>query len=1355
MALQKINWTQVDTENVPSGSTIDLGSSSGPLHAVYADNLYLSGTSISELFSGGTGGGNGTSGTSGTSGVGTNGTSGTAGSSGTSGAGTAITLTDGTSTINNVDKITFNGATITDSGNGDVIVTIIGGTGGTGGTNGSSGTSGVDGVSGTSGTSGINGTNGVSGSDGTSGTSGVGTDGSSGTSGSDGSSGTSGSDGSSGTSGTHGTDGTSGSDGSSGTSGSNGTNGSSGTSGLTGTSGTSGSSGDLYRTTSTTPFTLGNGGTLFVATGLGYSVSQIIIIAHDIFNYQVSTVITYNQVNGELEFNIPSKVVGSGPYSNWTVNLNGASGGDGSSGTSGTSGIGTNGTSGTSGINGTNGTNGSSGTSGTHGSDGTSGTSGYAGFEGHLAIWRFGVNTNTNLDPGNGYFNLDSASWFSTTTNISLDNFSFSPSINFSSYLDGLAIGTILKLVKVGDSSTYKLLKIEAVLPLDTGYENYTVSQLSVGGTDPNNNDEFLFIPIGLRGVTGTSGVSGSDGSSGTSGSNGTNGSSGSNGTDGSSGTSGSNGTDGSSGSNGTDGTSGSNGTDGTSGSNGTDGTSGSNGTDGTSGSNGTDGSSGTSGVDGVSGTSGTSGDSIFAQTGSIWATTKNIEISGSVNTTGDLTVEGTLTAKNLIISSSVTNMTVQYASGSTNFGDTQDDTHNFTGSVFVSGSINITSGSLIIDGVSFSAMTSGTSGSNGTDGTSGSDGSSGTSGVDGVSGTSGSSGSNGTDGSSGTSGSNGTDGSSGSNGTDGSSGTSGSNGTDGSSGSNGTDGTSGSSGTSGVDGVSGTSGTSGSNGTDGSSGSNGTDGSSGTSGVDGVSGTSGTSGSNGTDGTSGISGVDGTDGTSGDSLFSEVSPGVWTTTNDVQITGSLNVDGTITAKELHITYQSSSVVYTSGSTKFGNTIDDTHEFTGSLFISGSVNITSGSLYIDGVAFSAMTSGTSGSNGTDGTSGTSFYWQGDYFSGTTYHLNDVVYYNGSSYISIYEGHDNHIPSSTPIRWSPVALAGTSGTSGSDGAIGTSGSDGTSGSNGTDGSSGSSGSNGTDGSSGSSGTSGVDGVSGTSGTSGSNGSDGTSGSNGTDGSSGSSGISGVDGTDGSSGTSGVDGVSGTSGTSGDSLFGHTGSFWATTNDIQITGSLSISSQLGISDANVLLNDSASIVLTSGSNIFIENGGFITASFKGDGAGLYNIPASGVTGLQLDRIISGSVSASMADGTLRVNTDVNIDGTLTAREIHTTYVTSSVLYESGSTKFGDTLNDTHQFTGSLYTTGSVTIDGDLVVRGTTTLTAADPLRESLIISGAMAIMQAQIQAQMISASLSMQGQRVVFQDNNVNVIDLGGF
>jgi CMP-N-acetylneuraminic acid synthetase len=97
----------------------------------------------------------------------------------------------------------------------------------------------------------------------------------------------------------------------------------------------------------------------------------------------------------------------------------------------------------------------------------------------------------------------------------------------------------------------------------------------------------------------------------------------------------------------------------------------------------------------------------------------------------------------------------------------------------------------------------------------------------------------------------------------------------------------------------------------------------------------------------------------------------------------------------------------------------------------------------------------------------------------------------------------------------------------------------------------------------------------------------------------------------------------------------------------------------------------------------------------------------------------------------------------------------MYTSGSTKFGDTSDDTHQITGSLLTSGSVTIDGDLIVNGTTILRTTDPLRDSLIISGALAMVHAQIQAQIISASISMGGQVVISEQQNVNVMDLGGF
>jgi hypothetical protein len=60
---------------------------------------------------------------------------------------------------------------------------------------------------------------------------------------------------------------------------------------------------------------------------------------------------------------------------------------------------------------------------------------------------------------------------------------------------------------------------------------------------------------------------------------------------------------------------------------------------------------------------------------------------------------------------------------------------------------------------------------------------------------------------------------------------------------------------------------------------------------------------------------------------------------NSVTMTGSLIVTGFIETQELRTTYISSSILYRSGSTKFGDEVSDTHSFTGSLSVSGSINI--------------------------------------------------------------------------------------------------------------------------------------------------------------------------------------------------------------------------------------------------------------------------------------------------------------------------------------------------------------------------------------------------------------------------------
>jgi cytoskeletal protein CcmA (bactofilin family) len=70
-----------------------------------------------------------------------------------------------------------------------------------------------------------------------------------------------------------------------------------------------------------------------------------------------------------------------------------------------------------------------------------------------------------------------------------------------------------------------------------------------------------------------------------------------------------------------------------------------------------------------------------------------------------------------------------------------------------------------------------------------------------------------------------------------------------------------------------------------------------------------------------------------------------------------------------------------------------------------------------------------------------------------------------------------------------------------------------------------------------------------------------------------------------------------------------------------------------------------------------------------------------------------------GSLTVTGDAVIFGRITAQEFHTEFVNASVVYESGSTKWGDTTNDFHDVTGSLNITGSLTLQGPFIVKGNT--------------------------------------------------------
>ena len=81
---------------------------------------------------------------------------------------------------------------------------------------------------------------------------------------------------------------------------------------------------------------------------------------------------------------------------------------------------------------------------------------------------------------------------------------------------------------------------------------------------------------------------------------------------------------------------------------------------------------------------------------------------------------------------------------------------------------------------------------------------------------------------------------------------------------------------------------------------------------------------------------------------------------------------------------------------------------------------------------------------------------------------------------------------------------------------------------------------------------------------------------------------------------------------------------------------------------------------------------------------------------------TTGALVVDGGVGIAKDLVVGGMVTAQEFHSEFVSASIMYSSGSTKFGDTQDDTHHFTGSIDQSGSFNLNtGDLTVNDNTTL------------------------------------------------------
>lgn len=123
------------------------------------------------------------------------------------------------------------------------------------------------------------------------------------------------------------------------------------------------------------------------------------------------------------------------------------------------------------------------------------------------------------------------------------------------------------------------------------------------------------------------------------------------------------------------------------------------------------------------------------------------------------------------------------------------------------------------------------------------------------------------------------------------------------------------------------------------------------------------------------------------------------------------------------------------------------------------------------------------------------------------------------------------------------------------------------------------------------------------------------------------------------------------------------------------------------------------------------GNITLATSGGGDVILD-PTTGIIALKgTTQVYSGNKVRSsdgnnivFGDG-LTVSGSVTITGFIEAQELRTTYISSSILYRSGSTKFGDELTDTHAFTGSLLVSGSLSAIGSNLVSGSSQIILSD--------------------------------------------------